>query len=320
MDPSVAASLEAYAGPDEAFVERAFREVLRRPLDDESRTRALAMLADGTLSRATFLHELATAPEAVRVRELDDAVALGLGARARRERLAWLQAPAATDERVIEVPWVLSRLVAAGRVLEVGYAYAEPVYLAGLLRAGVELVGVDLAERDVEGMECLTADVRSLPLPDDSVDQALLVSTLEHVGADNSGYGLAAEDDPGSRVDALKELGRVVRPGGRLLVTVPLGEPGDHGWFRLDDVAGWTSLFTGAGLFVEEQEAYALSDEGWRVAPAFDPRGVGYGDRGPAASAVLCTELSPGRLRRLATPDGLARTIRRRTRSRRHRG
>ena len=320
MDPSVAASLEAYAGPDEAFVERAFREVLRRPLDDESRTRALAMLADGTLSRATFLHELATAPEAVRVRELDDAVALGLGARARGERLAWLQAPAARDVRVIEVPWVLSRLVAGGRVLEVGYAYAEPVYLAGLLRAGVELVGVDLAERDVEGMECLTADVRSLPLPDDSVDQALLVSTLEHVGADNSGYGLAAEDDPGSRVDALKELGRVVRPGGRLLVTVPLGEPGDHGWFRLDDVAGWTSLFTGAGLFVEEQEAYALSDEGWRVAPAFDPRGVGYGDRGPAASAVLCTELSPGRLRRLATPDGLARTLRRRTRSRRHRG
>jgi SAM-dependent methyltransferase len=320
VDPSVAASLEAYAGPDEAFVERAFREVLRRPLDDESRTRALAKLADGTLSRATFLHELVTAPEALRVRELDDAVALGLGARARGERLGWLQAPAGTDERVVEVPWVLSRLVAAGRVLEVGYAYAEPVYLAGLLRAGVELVGVDLAERDVEGMECLTADVRSLPLPDDSVDQALLVSTLEHVGADNSGYGLGAEDDPGSRAEALKELGRVLRPGGRLLVTVPLGEPGDHGWFRLDDVAGWTSLFTAAGLFVEEQEAYALGDEGWRVAPAFDPRGVGYGDRGPAASAVLCTELSPGRLRRLATPDGLARTIRRRTRSLRHRG
>jgi SAM-dependent methyltransferase len=312
--------LEAYAGPDEAFVERAFREVLRRPLDDESRTRALAKLADGTLSRATFLHELVTAPEALRVRVLDDAVALGLGARARGERLGWLQAPAGTDERVVEVPWVLSRLVAAGRVLEVGYAYAEPVYLAGLLRAGVELVGVDLAERDVEGMECLTADVRSLPLPDDSVDQALLVSTLEHVGADNSGYGLGAEEDPGSRAEALKELGRVLRPGGRLLVTVPLGEPGDHGWFRLDDVAGWTSLFTAAGLFVEEQEAYALGDEGWRVAPAFDPRGVGYGDRGPAASAVLCTELSPGRLRRLATPDGLARTIRRRTRSLRHRG
>jgi SAM-dependent methyltransferase len=278
------------------------------------------MLADGTLSRATFLHELATSEEADRVRELDDAVALGLGARTRGERLSWLQAPAGTDERVVEIPWALSRLVASGRVLEVGYAYAETVYLAGLLRSGVELVGVDLAERDVDGMERVTADVRSLPLPDDSVDQVLLVSTLEHVGADNSGYGLAAEADAGSRVDALRELGRVLRSGGRLVVTVPLGEPGDHGWFRLDDVAGWTKLFTAAGLFVEEQEAYELTDEGWRSAPAFDARGIGYGDRGPAASAVLCSELSPGRFRRLATPDGLARTLRRRTRTLRHRG
>ncbi|HET8742710.1 MAG TPA: class I SAM-dependent methyltransferase [Gaiella sp.] len=319
MDPRVAASLAAHAEDDAAFVERAFREILRRPADDDSRERALAKLADGTLSRATFVHELATAPEAARVRELDDAVALGLGARARGERLTWLQGPPATDERVIEIPWVLSRLAPVGRVLEVGYAFAEPVYLAALLRSGVELVGVDLAEADVEGVERVTADVRSLPLPDGSADQALLVSTLEHVGADNTGYGLAAEDDPGSRIDALRELRRVLRPSGRLLVTVPLGEPGDHGWFRLDDVRGWTRLFAAAGLFVEEQEAYELTDEGWRPAPAFEAESVGYGDRGPAASAVLCTELSPGRLRRLATPDGLARTVKRRTRPWRHR-
>ena len=320
MDESVGASLDAYEGPDDEFVERAFREILRRPADDESRTRVLGMLADGTLSRATFLHELVGAPEAARVRELDDAVALGLGARARGERLTWLQAPGGTDERVVEIPWALSRLAPSGRVLEVGYAYAEPIYLAGLLRAGVELVGVDLAERDVAGMERVTADVRSLPLPDDSVDQVLLVSTLEHVGADNTGYGLDAEDDRGSRVDALRELRRVLRPKGSLLATVPLGEPGDHGWFRLDDVAGWTTAFTSAGFFVEEQEAYELTGEGWRSAPSFDPQGVGYGDRGPAASAVLCTELSPGRLRRLATPEGLARTVKRRTRAIRHRG
>ena len=318
MDPSVSASLAAYAGPDEEFVERAFREILRRPVDEESRTRALGMLADGTLSRSTFLHELATAPESARVRELDDAVALGLGARGRGERLAWLQAPGGTDERVVEIPWVLSRLVSAGRVLEVGYAYAEPVYLAGLLRAGVELVGLDLAERDVDGIERITADVRAVPLPDESVDQVLLVSTLEHVGADNSGYGLAAEDDPGSRAGALRELARVLRPKGSLLVTVPLGEPGDHGWFRLDDARGWSALFTSAGLFVEEQEAYELTEEGWRAAPVFEASGVGYGDRGPAASAVLCTELSPGRLRRLATPGGIARTVKRRARPLRH--
>ena len=319
MDPLIRCGLEAYGTSDADFVERAFGDVLRRPPDDEARERALAKLADGTLSRATFLHELAAAPEAARVRELDDAVALGLAARARGEPLTWLQAPAETDERVIEIPWVLSRLVPTGRVLEVGYAFAEAPYLVALLRSGVDLVGVDLAGRDVDGMERVVADVRDLPLPDATFDQALLVSTLEHVGADNSGYGLAAESAPASRADALRELGRVLRPGGRLLVTVPLGEPGDHGWFRLDDVAGWTRLFASAGLFVEEQEAYELTEDGWRAAPGFRAEGVGYGDRGPAASAVLCTALSVGRLRRLATPDGLSRTVKRRLRPLRHR-
>ena len=319
MDPLIRSGLDAYETSDADFVERAFRDILRRPADDEARERALTKLADGTLSRATFLHELATAPEAARVRQLDDAIALGLAARARGEPLTWLQAPAGTDERVIEVPWVLSRLVPSGRVLEVGYAFAEAPYLAALLRSGVELVGVDLAGRDVEGMERVQADVRDLPLPDASVDQALLVSTLEHVGADNSGYGLEAEEAPASRADALRELGRVLRPRARLLVTVPLGEPGDHGWFRLDDVAGWNGLFASAGLFVEEQEAYELTADGWRAAPAFRAEGVGYGDHGPAASAVLCTALSAGRLRRLATPDGLSRTVKRRLRPVRHR-
>ena len=312
MDSSVRASLDAYAGPDDELVDQAFREILRRPADEESRTRALGMLADGTLSRATFLHELVNAPEAARVRELDDAVALGLGARARGERLAWLQAPAGTDERVVEIPWALSRVVPSGRVVEVGYAYAEPVYLAGLLRAGVELVGVDLAESDVEGMERITGDVRSLPLPDDSVDQVLLISTLEHVGADNTGYGLDAEDDADSRRTALRELRRVLAADGRLLITVPCGEPGDYGWFRQDDVRGWTRLFTGAGFFVEEQEVYELTGEGWRAAPELDSTGLRYGERGPAASAVLCAELSPRRLRRLLSPDGIERTARRR--------
>ena len=37
-----------------------------------------------------------------------------------------------------------------------------------------------------------------------------------------------------------------------------------------------------------------------------------YGERGPAASAVLCADLSPCRLRHLATPGGMRKTARRR--------
>jgi SAM-dependent methyltransferase len=312
MDPKLAAELAAHEDSDEEFVEASFRHILRRPPDEEARARALSKLTEGTLSRATLVHELSTSKESVRVRELDDAVALGLGARARGERIRWLQAPGGTDERVVEIPWVLSRLRASGRVLEVGYAFAETPYLGALLRSGVELVGADLATRDVEGMESIEADVRNLPFPERSFDQILLVSTLEHVGADNTVYGLDAESDGDARVEALRELKRVLRTDGSLLVTVPLGEPGDHGWFRQEDEQGWTELLARADFFVEESEAYELQLEGWRAAPAFRPEGVRYGERGPAASAVLCADLSPGRLRHLTTPGGLRKATRRR--------
>ena len=312
MDEGLRAWLDAAEGDDETFVETAFRIVLRRPPDEEARERALEKLQSGTLSRATLLHELATAPESERVRLLDDGIAFARGARARGERPRWLQGPPATDERVIELPWVLARLQ-GGRALEVGYAFAEAPYLAALLQAGFdELTGVDLAEADVPGMATVRADVRELPFDKGTFDLALCVSTLEHVGADNSGYGLEAEKDADSRLTALRELRRVLAPSGRLLITVPCGEPGDYGWFWQDDVRGWTSLFTRAGFFIEEQEVYELTAEGWRSSPELVSDGLRYGERGPAASAVLCAELSPRRLRRLLTPDGIERTARRR--------
>ena len=69
-------------------------------------------------------------------------------------------------------------------MLEVGYAFAETPYLAGLLRSGIDLVGADLATREVDGMATVEADVRELPFDDRWFDQILLVSTLEHVGFD----------------------------------------------------------------------------------------------------------------------------------------
>ena len=288
-----------------------FALALRRAPDPESRTRALQKLDEGTLSRATLLEELVTSSEFERIRMLDDAIAFGRGARARGERPRWLRGPPATDERVVEIPWVLSRL-RGSRALEVGYAYAEPSYLAALVAAGFDrLTGVDLAKAEVEGLESVEADVRELPFAAAEFDLVLLVSTLEHVGADNEIYGVEAARGTGARLEALTELRRVLTADGRLLVTVPTGEPGDYGWFQQTDVRGWTRLFARAGFFVEEQEIYVLRSDGWRSTSSFVAKGVRYGVEGPAASAVLCAELSPRRLRRFLSLDGLVRTMRR---------
>jgi SAM-dependent methyltransferase len=72
-----------------------------------------------------------------------------------------------------------------------------------------------LARAAVKGLETLEADAQRLPLPDASVDAAMLVSMLHHV------------DDPHA---ALDEALRIVRPGGPVVVI---------GWTREDIADLW---------------------------------------------------------------------------------
>ena len=288
----LAAHLELAALSDEDFVQHAYRLLVRRDALPEDLERCLAAFGQSTLSRATLLHEIASSHEFVRVRALDDAVARAREARLGDERPRTLTAPPGTDERAVEIGWVLSRYRGEPRVLDAGYAFAEPAYLAALVELGArELVGADLAEIEVPGLRGVVADLRELPFEDGAFDIAFCVSTLEHVGLDNRAYGLEAERDQGGQERALRELSRVLAGNGRLLLTVPCGEPADLGSFVQREPAGWRELFEAAGLTVFEEEVYELGEAGWRSVPDLDPAGVRYGERGPGASAVLCAEL-----------------------------
>src|SRR5689334_7081515 len=164
MDARLAAWLAAAEGSDDEAVERLWRLVLRREVEPEARERAVEKLRAGTLSRATLLRELVSGEEFARVALLDDAIAFAAGARRSGERPRELRARAGSDERPIEIPWCLARYGGERRVLDVGYAHAEPSYLVGLVALGAtELVGVDLAEADLPGLRPVVADVRKLP-------------------------------------------------------------------------------------------------------------------------------------------------------------
>jgi SAM-dependent methyltransferase len=295
VDPRLAAELEVGAVAEDEFVEHAYRLLLRRDPEPEARERDLRKLQEGTLSRATLLAELAGADEFARVRALDDAVAFASWARAANERPRELRAPPG-DERPIEIPWCLSRYRPDERLLDVGYAFAEPAYLAALTRLGPrEVVGVDLVPADVPGIRGVVADVRKLPFADGEFDVAVSISTLEHVGRDNRVYGLTAEHDPEGPLAALRELRRV---SDRLLLSVPTGEREELDWLVQLPPAEWLSLFERAGFLVFEHEIYALGRDGWHAAPGLEPAGVRFA--GEHASAVLCAELHPATLGRRA--------------------
>jgi hypothetical protein len=278
---------------DERFIEDAYRLILRRAPDAEGRAAALDALASGRQSRAALMRGLVASPEFERVALLEDAIA-----RARRGPLRGLHAPPGTDERAIEIPWVLSRYAGERRVLDVGYAHAPAPYLDAIAGLGAEqLVGVDLVERDVAGLRSTVADLRALPFADEGFDVGFCISTLEHVGCDNTVYGQAAEHDERGMQRALAELRRTC---GRLLITVPTGLREDHRWFVQRPAGEWLALFEEAGFAVAERETYELGPGGWGSVTGEPP--VRYGERGPAASAVLCAELRAPRPR--AAPSG----------------
>jgi hypothetical protein len=82
----------------------------------------------------------------------------------------------------------------------------------------------------------------------------------------------------------------VLAPGGRLLVTTPVGVLEDHGWFIQQPAVAWLELYGQAGLRPVEHEIYELGPGGWGHVTG-EPA-VRYGERGPAASAVLCAALT----------------------------
>jgi hypothetical protein len=294
VDSRLAAQLELDAAPDQDFVVRAYRLLLRRDPEPDALERDLEKLATGTLSRATLLAELAAVEEFERVRTLDDVIAFAAWARTAGERPRELTAPPG-DERPIEIPWCLSRY-RGEPLLDVGYAFAEPAYLAALLSLGApELVGVDLAEADVPGLRSVVADVRSLPFRDREFGIAVCISTLEHIGRDNRTYGLASEADAQGQAEALRELRRVAE---RTLISVPTGEREELDWLVQLPPDDWLALFEDAGFLVFEHEVYVLTHEGWASEPDFEPTGVRFA--GTHATAVLCAELHPATVRRRA--------------------
>ena len=117
-------------------------------------------------------------------------------------------------------------------MLDAGSALNHPIILERVMPRVESLTITTFTEEEAHpelGPAYVTADLRKLPFENGSFETIVCVSTLDHVGMDNSAYGATdtRSGDPGREVGlAVAELHRVLRPGGRLLVTVPYGAPG----------------------------------------------------------------------------------------------
>ena len=101
------------------------------------------------------------------------------------------------------------------------------------------------AELELDGLTSLAGDLTSIQLPDNSVESLSCMHTFEHVGLGRYGDQIDYDGD----LKAIRELKRVVRPGGSLLFVTPVGKPriqfNAHRIYSFDQV---TELFEGFQL------------------------------------------------------------------------
>ena len=202
----------------------------------------------------------------------------------------------AASERSVEIPWVLAQYRGESRVLEVGYANAEDRYIHALEALDLPfLVGLDLACDATDRSSAFArvqGDVRAAVFAQESFDLILMISTIEHIGRDNSIYGLDG-DRPGNRpdIDAIGRLAGWLAPQGRLLLSVPFGRFEDHGWLINYDAAHLESLIDASGLEVVSKIFYEYRG-GWVRCDSDAVRHRGYQSLGaPHAGAVALVEL-----------------------------
>ena len=208
------------------------------------------------------------------------------------------------DERIVEYPWLFSRGL-RGRVLDAGSVLNHRHLLVRLVPAvkGVTIVTLapEAAAFTSLGVSYVYEDLRTLPFRDGWFDEVVCLSTLEHVGMDNSVYGVRdprSENPHEAAALALHELLRVVRDGGRIHLSLPYGRREDHGWFRQFDREDVRGLIAASGAVAVDEVVFEHTLRGWRRARASRVSDRRYhdgaeraADGAVAARAVICLTL-----------------------------
>jgi SAM-dependent methyltransferase len=100
---------------------------------------------------------------------------------------------------------------------DVSSTYQMSCYLAGITKA--HFIDLRPIQADIENLDLLEGDIENLPFKDNTLESVSCLHVIEHIGLGRYGDKL---DINGPEI-ACKELGRVVKPGGLLYVSTPIG-------------------------------------------------------------------------------------------------
>jgi hypothetical protein len=219
----------------------------------------------------------------------------------------------ALDERVVEYPWIFGHLSSAKevrpRILDAGSILNHDFILRKPPVRGSDLTIMTLApEKHCQWYDQISyvyGDLRNTFFKDETFDAVICISTIEHVGLDNTMLYTAdrnrnERDDEGF-IAAAREFRRILNRGGTCYISFPFGKRQNLGWYQVFDASMVEQLLKAFQPTSYEIEYFGYSANGWQRAKAeelsnavvFDVHsGQGLGEDGAASSrAIACLRL-----------------------------
>lgn len=128
------------------------------------------------------------------------------------------------NERIIEIPFVISQLTSipkGSEVLDLGCMESVlPLFMAGI---DYQVTGLDFRKYPYQSpnFKFVQGSILDLPFKDSYFDAVTCISTIEHLGIGfyNDPQGIVSPD-----ITGMKQIRRVLKPKGLLILTVPFGK------------------------------------------------------------------------------------------------
>lgn len=171
-------------------------------------------------------------------------------------------------ERIVEYPFIHENVPfnGQGRILDVGSGRTFlPFELAS---KGYQVYSMDFNSKyhryisDYKNFTFVEGDIRKTSFPDSFFDIVIGVSSIEHVGL------VGKDTDLEGDKTAVREISRIIRPGGKFLITVPFSKQSGtykvarHNSFRVYNYSRLKELLGGFDL--ETQQSAVLDGRSWR--------------------------------------------------------
>jgi len=216
------------------------------------------------------------------------------------------------DERIVEYPWFFSRLPqdASGKLLDAG-SVLNYGYLLGqaALKSKQVFISTLAPERHCywkQGVSYVYEDLRASCFRDGYFDWIASLSTIEHIGLDNTLLYTAdaskKEQEGEACLQAVAEYRRMLKPGGKLYLSFPFGKRRNHGWFQIFDAAMLDRVIEAFSPSQVQEFHYRYEVDGWKVSSREQSRDATYfdinvqrsydPDFAAASRAIVCLEMT----------------------------